>query len=87
MLARRTKLTAGRFEGGEQPIALDRRSVGGGVGWALVGGGQRGLGSDADAGRRRDQAAALRELEGATQELRAVAIYLEDLTRRITSVR
>jgi methyl-accepting chemotaxis protein len=35
----------------------------------------------------RDQAAALRELEGATQELRAVAIYLEDLTRRITSVR
>ena len=35
----------------------------------------------------RDQATALRELEGATQELRAVAIYLEDLTRRITSVR
>jgi methyl-accepting chemotaxis protein len=35
----------------------------------------------------RDQAAALRGLEGATQELRAVAIYLEDLTRRITSVR
>jgi methyl-accepting chemotaxis protein len=35
----------------------------------------------------RDQATALRELEGATQELRSVAIYLEDLTRRITSVR
>jgi methyl-accepting chemotaxis protein len=35
----------------------------------------------------RDQATALRELEGATQELRAVAIYLEELTRRITSVR
>ena len=35
----------------------------------------------------RDQAHALRGLEGATQELRAVAIYLEDLTRRITSVR
>src|SRR4030095_7547971 len=35
----------------------------------------------------RDQATALRGLEGATQELRAVAIYLEDLTGRITSVR
>jgi methyl-accepting chemotaxis protein len=35
----------------------------------------------------RDQASALRGLEGATQELRSVAIYLEDLTRRITSVR
>jgi methyl-accepting chemotaxis protein len=35
----------------------------------------------------RDQAVALRGLEGATQELRSVAIYLEDLTRRITSVR
>ena len=35
----------------------------------------------------RDQAAALRGLEGATHELRSVAIYLEDLTRRITSVR
>jgi methyl-accepting chemotaxis protein len=35
----------------------------------------------------RDQAAALRGLEGATQELRGVAIYLEELTRRITSVR
>ena len=35
----------------------------------------------------RDQATALRGLEGATQELRAVAIYLEELTRRITSVR
>jgi methyl-accepting chemotaxis protein len=35
----------------------------------------------------RDQATALRGLEGATQELRSVAIYLEDLTRRITSVR
>jgi methyl-accepting chemotaxis protein len=35
----------------------------------------------------RDQAAALRGLEGATQELREVAIYLEELTRRITSVR
>ena len=34
----------------------------------------------------REQAEALRELEGATQELRAVATYLNELTRRITSV-
>jgi methyl-accepting chemotaxis protein len=34
----------------------------------------------------RDQATALRELEGATQELRGVATYLNELTRRITSV-
>ena len=34
----------------------------------------------------RDQATALRGLEGATQELREVAVYLEELTRRITSV-
>jgi methyl-accepting chemotaxis protein len=34
----------------------------------------------------RDQAAALRELEGATQELRGVATDLNELTRRITSV-
>ncbi len=34
----------------------------------------------------RDQAAALRELEGAIQELRAVAVYLSELTHRITSV-
>ncbi|MEP6621428.1 MAG: methyl-accepting chemotaxis protein [bacterium] len=34
----------------------------------------------------RDQAAAMRELEGATQELRNVATYLGELTRRITSV-
>jgi methyl-accepting chemotaxis protein len=34
----------------------------------------------------RQQAAALRELEGATQELRGVANYLNELTRRITSV-
>ena len=34
----------------------------------------------------RDQASALRELEGATQELRNVATYLGELTRRITSV-
>jgi methyl-accepting chemotaxis protein len=33
-----------------------------------------------------EQANALRELEGATHELRSVAIYLGDLTRRITSV-
>ena len=33
----------------------------------------------------RDQAAALRELEGATQELRNVATYLGELTRRITN--
>jgi methyl-accepting chemotaxis protein len=33
-----------------------------------------------------EQAAALRELEGATQQLRAVATYLDELTRRITSV-
>ncbi len=34
----------------------------------------------------REQAAALRELEGATQELRGVATYLSELTRRITTV-
>jgi methyl-accepting chemotaxis protein len=34
----------------------------------------------------KDQAAALRELEGATQELRNVATYLGELTRRITNV-
>ena len=34
----------------------------------------------------REQAEALKELEGATQELRSVANYLNDLTRRITSV-
>ncbi|MDQ2665388.1 MAG: methyl-accepting chemotaxis protein [Gemmatimonadota bacterium] len=34
----------------------------------------------------RDQATALRELEGATQELRNVATYLGELTRRITNV-
>jgi methyl-accepting chemotaxis protein len=34
----------------------------------------------------REQAAALRELEGATQELRGVANYLNELTRRITNV-
>ena len=34
----------------------------------------------------RDQARALRELEGATDELRSVAVYLSDLTRQITSV-
>jgi methyl-accepting chemotaxis protein len=34
----------------------------------------------------REQAAALRELEGATQELRNVATYLGELTRRITNI-
>lgn len=34
----------------------------------------------------REQAIALRELEGATHELRGVATYLNELTRRITSV-
>jgi methyl-accepting chemotaxis protein len=34
----------------------------------------------------REQAASLRELEGATQELRNVATYLGELTRRITNV-
>jgi methyl-accepting chemotaxis protein len=34
----------------------------------------------------REQAVALRELEGATQELRGVAVHLNELTRRITSV-
>jgi methyl-accepting chemotaxis protein len=34
----------------------------------------------------REQAAALRELEGATEELRNVATYLGELTRRITNV-
>ena len=35
----------------------------------------------------RQQATALRGLEGATHELRSVAVYLGDLTRRITSLR
>ncbi|HKO16085.1 MAG TPA: methyl-accepting chemotaxis protein [Gemmatimonadaceae bacterium] len=34
----------------------------------------------------KDQAAALRELEGAAHELRSVATYLSDLTHRITSI-
>jgi methyl-accepting chemotaxis protein len=34
----------------------------------------------------KDQATALRELEGAAHELRSVAVYLSDLTHRITSV-
>jgi methyl-accepting chemotaxis protein len=34
----------------------------------------------------KDQAVALRELEGAAHELRSVAVYLSDLTHRITSV-
>ena len=34
----------------------------------------------------KDQASALRELEGAAHELRSVAVYLSDLTHRITSV-
>jgi methyl-accepting chemotaxis protein len=34
----------------------------------------------------KDQAAALRELEGAAHELRSVAVYLSDLTHRITSI-
>ena len=34
----------------------------------------------------REQATALRELEGATHELRSVAVYLSELTRRITAV-
>jgi methyl-accepting chemotaxis protein len=34
----------------------------------------------------REQANALRELEGVTQELRGVASYLHELTRRITNV-
>jgi methyl-accepting chemotaxis protein len=34
----------------------------------------------------KDQAVALRELEGATRELRAVTVYLSELTHRITSV-
>ena len=33
----------------------------------------------------RDQARALRELEGATSELKGVAVYLSDLTTRITT--
>ena len=34
----------------------------------------------------RDQAAALRELEGAAQELRSVVVYMGEIARRITSV-
>ena len=43
-------------------------------------------GAESVAASARDQAHALRELEGATSELRSVAQYLGDLTRRLTSV-
>ena len=43
-------------------------------------------GAENVAASARDQASALRELEGATHELRNLVIYLGDLTRRITSV-
>jgi methyl-accepting chemotaxis protein len=44
------------------------------------------VGAESVASSARDQATALRELEGATHELRSLAMYLSDLTRRITSV-
>jgi methyl-accepting chemotaxis protein len=44
------------------------------------------LGAEQVTESAREQAAALRELEGATQELRGVATYLNELTRRIASV-
>ena len=43
-------------------------------------------GAENVASSAREQASALRELEGATHELRNLVIYLGDLTRRITSV-
>ncbi|GAC1516361.1 MAG: hypothetical protein NVS1B4_10940 [Gemmatimonadaceae bacterium] len=43
-------------------------------------------GAEAVTTSARDQASALRDLEGAAQELRSVAVYLGDLARRITSV-
>ena len=43
-------------------------------------------GAESVAASARDQAHALRELEGATTELRSVAQYLGELTRRLTSV-
>ena len=43
-------------------------------------------GAENVAASAREQASALRELEGATHELRNLVIYLGDLTRRITSV-
>ena len=43
-------------------------------------------GAEAVATAAREQAHALRELEGATTELRSVAQYLGELTRRLTSV-
>jgi methyl-accepting chemotaxis protein len=43
-------------------------------------------GAENVSGYATEQATALRELEGATVELRNVATYLGDLTRRITSV-
>ena len=43
-------------------------------------------GAESVAASARDQATAMRELEGATSELRSVALYLGDLTRRLTSV-
>ncbi|MFL5575365.1 MAG: methyl-accepting chemotaxis protein [Gemmatimonadaceae bacterium] len=43
-------------------------------------------GAEGASGYASEQATALRELEGATDELRSVAVYLGDLTRRITSV-
>jgi len=48
--------------------------------------GRNRLGAEQVTTSAREQAAALRELEGATQELRGVATYLNELTRRITSV-
>ena len=44
------------------------------------------VGAESVASSARDQATALRELEGATHELRSLAGYLSDLTRRITNV-
>ncbi|HEY5219446.1 MAG TPA: methyl-accepting chemotaxis protein [Gemmatimonadaceae bacterium] len=44
------------------------------------------VGAESVTATAKDQAVALRELEGATQELRAVAVYLAELTHRITSV-
>ena len=43
-------------------------------------------GAEAVASAAREQAHALRELEGATSELRSVAQYLGELTRRLTNV-
>ena len=56
----RAELGPGRFEGGVEPLGLGRRCAGSRVEWFGVGVRERGLGSDADAGRRRGRTTDLR---------------------------